>query len=46
MGTFSHSLSVIPISRAVGHMVPKDQPKVALDMLKQFLNQEPFYSAL
>jgi hypothetical protein len=25
-----------------GHMVPKDQPQVALEMLKQFVNHEPF----
>ena len=25
-----------------GHMVPKDQPKAALDMLKSFLNNQPF----
>ena len=25
-----------------GHMVPKDQPESALDMLKRFLNNQPF----
>ena len=25
-----------------GHMVPKDQPKSSLDMLKRFLNNMPF----
>ena len=24
-----------------GHMVPKDQPESALDMLKRFLNNQP-----
>jgi carboxypeptidase C (cathepsin A) len=30
------------LSIIIGHMVPKDQPAVALDMLKQFLQGTPF----
>ncbi|RLN83642.1 hypothetical protein BBJ28_00020735, partial [Nothophytophthora sp. Chile5] len=29
-----------------GHLVPKDQPEAALDMMRRFVNNEPFFSVV
>lgn len=37
------NMSYVVVTNA-GHLVPMDQPAAALDMIRRFVNDEPFYS--